>query len=555
MTRCKSRHLCTVGFGLILSLLLAFSLACSATASPTPEKASATATTVIVPTPTRAPVTAPTPTVAPVPTSDAKGMPVNGGTLRFALATGIKSLDPLHNVDYKERHVEYSVYNGLVKMDPKMNIVPDLAQSWDIAPDGKTITFRLVKGVKFHDGTDFNAQAVKWNIDKIADPTWGATGRSYIATAFAGTEATDDQTLILKLKQAWRPMLASLSLSDALIISPTAYDKWGDKYPQHPTGTGPFILKEWLVDNRIIITKNDKYWEKGLPYLDAVEYRMIPDKSVQLAMLRTNEAELVDELSGPELDVIKGNTKIRAESLDTNNWESTFFRITKAPFNNKALRQAISFAMDKQKMVDAEWQGHAAPGWTTFGFSWWGDSSYQPYRYDPQKAKQKLAEAGYPQGITVPYWCQGTDSELRECEIVQAMLAESGIKVDIKVVVSADWAKIRESECGWCRQSYRVRPDPDFVNRWALHSQGSAAKNRAGYSNPQVDKLIDDAAGTYDTAKAGPMYIQAQKLVFDEAVYVSYYFQTWYAARSLKLQNFTWYPDTFIRFGQFWLDK
>ncbi len=537
--------------------ILAMSLACGAapTATPVPK-----ATSVPAASPTAAPkATAvspqPTATAPPAATVTAQVKPVYGGTLRYVLSTGIKTLDPLHRVDKKERAVGHSIYNGLVKQDPAMNIIPDLALKWDISTDGKTITFHLAKGVKFHDGTDFNAKAAKWNFDKILDPNWVSTSRADLVAAVDKVEVLDDQTLVMKLKLAWRPILATLSLTDNLMISPTAYDKYGDFFGQRPVGTGPFVFKEWLADSRIIITKNDKYWENGVPYLDAIYYLMAADKAVQMAMLRTGEADLVDDMAAIDVVAVKGNPKIKIESLVTNSWENTFFRITQAPYNNKALRQAISYALDKQKLVDVQWEGNASPAYTTYGYSWWSDPTYQPYKYDTKKAKEKLIEAGYPQGLTVPYWCQGTDDELRECEIVQAILAESGIKVDIKLVSSADWSKIREADCGWCRMSISVRPDPDYIHRTTLHSTGGVAKNRAKYSNPQVDKLVDEAAATFDTTKAGQLYIQAQKIVFEEAVYIGFYFPTRYATRTTKVQNWVWWPDVNLRLYTLWLEK
>ncbi len=542
--------------GVVLTTLLVVSLACGAEATATPVPTVAPAPTA-VPTAAPAPTVAPAPTATPAPTVAPTGQPVYGGTLRYALPPGMKTLNPHKGVDYKERYVEFSIYSGLVKKDPEFNIIPDLAESWDVSPDGKDITFHLRKGAKFSDGTDADAQAVKWNIDKIMfDLDYPADGRGRIGPAFGSAEAVDKETLVLHMKKAWRPTLGALSLSDLLMISPSTFEKYGyPDYGGHPAGSGPFKLKEWVLGSHMVIERNENYFISGLPYLDAIRYQFVPDTSVQLAMLRTGESDLIHEVPGTDMHLLEGKPGINTHALVSHNFENAFFRVTMPPFDNKALRQAINYAIDKQTLVDVHLGGSGVPADITFGYSWWGDPNYKPYVYNPQKAKEKLVEAGYPNGVTIPYWCEGVDVEIRECEIIQAMLAEVGIKVEITVVNAADFRKLRVTTCPMCRQSYSLRPDPDFVTRYYTHSEGSSAKSRMEYSNPELDKLVDQAAGIFDTAEAGDIYRRIYRIFYEDAPFAGLFFPTFHAATSARVQNFTFWPDKFFRFHEFWLKK
>ncbi len=528
-------------------ILLLFILACGGETTPTPTQ---TRSATPAPVPEATTPAQVQPTTTPTMTLVAAEKPSYGGTIRYTLAPGMKDLDPRHYVAYREKHVQFNVYDGLVEVDTQLNIIPDLAESWEISGGGKRIEFKLRRGIKFHDGTEFNAEAVKWNIDYILNEDNISTSRAGIEPAISNTQVVDPYTVRLNLKSAWRPFIATLALTDQLIVSPSATEQ-----RQHPVGTGPFKFKEWFVGNHLIITRNESYRKEGLPYVDTVIFQFAPDKSVQLAMLRTGESDVVDEVAGTDLPLLQGNPNINIEPFETHSWWNLYFKITEEPYDNKALREAVFYALDKQKIVDVQLAGNGRPAWTTFGFSWWGDNSFEPQKYNPQKAKEKLAEAGYPNGVTLPYWCTATDRELRECEIIQAVLADVGIDLEIKPVAAEEYRSFRATECRFCKMGYFLRGDPEFSHRFLLHSSGTSARSRVGYSNPEVDRLIDEAAGIYDTVKAGQMYIEAQKIAFEEAFYTGLYFPTNYAALSKDVQNWAWWSDTYIRFEELWFRR
>ena len=302
------------------------------------------------------------------------------------------------------------------------------------------------------------------------------------------------------------------------------------------------------------MSKNTGYWESGKPYLDAIMFQNVPQKSSQLAAIRTGQAELVDDIFGPDLPVLQGNENVKVVPYDTKRWWSLMIDIKYKPFDNKALRQAIGYAMDRQKIVNVQFQGEAKVAYMA-GVGWYDDPSWKIYEYNTQMAKQKLIEAGYTNGVTVPFWCEQSEVEIRLCEVEQAMLKDVGIQTEVKPVPPSDWwANVGKGDIKLGRMAYYPRPDPDWVLRAILHTQGAYTKVTQ-YSNPVVDKAIDDAVGVFDPAKAGQMYINAQKTVFEDAPYITLYNERVFVALNKKVQNFTWIPDTLLRLRDLWLEK
>ncbi len=216
-----------------------------------------------------------------------QAQPQVGGTLRHARNIDAKTLDPHFSVQWSERYVLYTIYNTLVGLDKGFNIVPELAESWTVSDEGKTITFKLRRGVKFHDGTDFNADAVKWNIDRILSADARTPLRSLIGPYIDAVVVVDPFTVRFNLKAPFRPLLATLAERPGFMASPAAVRRYGQDFGRNPVGTGPFRFVEWIPDQRIVVQRNDRYWEPGKPYLNRIEFVHVPEKQVQLTALRT----------------------------------------------------------------------------------------------------------------------------------------------------------------------------------------------------------------------------------------------------------------------------
>jgi peptide/nickel transport system substrate-binding protein len=533
-----------------------------AAAPAVPAAAPAASVVVIADAPTPIPARATSTRVLPTAT-----VPITlsrlGGVVRHARNLDMQVLSPLHNKSAGEQDPVFAIFDSLTYMESDFTITPGLARSWEYSNGGKDITFHLAKGVKYHDGTAFSAQDVKWTIDKVLDPDFFSTSVGFFSAATDSLEVVDDNTVILHLKKAWRPLLANMSTAKFGFLSPTAYAKDPENYGRYPSGTGPYKLKEWVPDVRIVMERNEAFWDKdffaGQPYLDEVWLQNVPDATVQLAMLRTGEAEILDGVSGTELPLIENNPDIKIVPFETRNWWSMFMQIKNAPFDNLALRQAILYSIDRETLVDVHLNGLGKAAYTNGNF-YYSDETYEPYKFDAAKAKAKLIEAGYPDGVTIPYSCYSNDIEIRLCEIISSFLSDTGITTEIKLVPSTDyWKNINSGDCKFCKMAYFPRPDPDYVMRATLHYKGFRGRNVHGTDGvskyPEVDKLIDEAAGEYDTSKAGAMYVKAQKIVFDDAAYTGLYYPTVYAAMLNKVQGYQWWTDSRIRYRTMWIKE
>ena len=198
------------------------------------------------------------------PGVSAQPAPVRGGTLSIGWIPGAKTFDPHLSVQWPERFVLYMVFNTLVGLDKSFNVIPELARSWQVSSDGKRVTFQLQRGVKFHDGTEFNAETVKWNIERVLDPNTKSPQRSQLE-AVAAVTVVDPHTVAFELKRPFAPLLAALGERPGFIVSPAAVQKTGDGFGRTPVGTGPFRLVEWVADSRVTLERFPDYWDKGKP--------------------------------------------------------------------------------------------------------------------------------------------------------------------------------------------------------------------------------------------------------------------------------------------------
>ena len=553
-----------------LASVLAVSLACSS--------AEPTATPAAAPTPTQkaAPTTAPAAVPTATPTRivqtaapaviQARHGPVDGaqrgGNVRYGGLTDVKSMDPIFIGNNPERPIHHVLYNQIVKFEPDFSLSPELAKSWDISADGKSVTFKLQEGVKFQDGTDFNADAVKWNFDRLLNPDYESVRRAVWAPLIDSISVVDKNTVTFKLKAPSRPFISFFgdALNGAGIVSPTAVQKYGGKrggdYGRNPVGTGAFKLKEWSLDDKLIMVPFENYWEKGLPYLDQLTILFVPDRTVQVAMLRTGELDIQDALTANEVTILQRNPNLKIADYASCRIVGLRFSTDRPPWDNKALRQALAYDMDQKALIDTlaggkGRQGHAPEG----DCFWWSNATLSVYDYDLTKAKAKMAEAGYPNGIEVDFWASATTDDMQASETYQAMFARVGIRTKITTVPPQDFfPNVRARKIHMGTMNYVPRPDPDGRLTTLFHSQGQS--QLTGYKNADLDKLLEKAAATYDRSESKKLYDQIQQILVAEVpgIIVSY-FPTEFTAMSLKVQNYVDIPDRMLRLRYLWMKQ
>ena len=553
-------------FGMLsgmVAAVLAVSLACAGDEAPAPQpQPTARPAPTVAPAPTATPRPAPTAT----PTQVVSTGPQTGGVLRFAARplSELRSFDPVFRAQFGEYHVDYLLYDNLVVLDPGGNIQPELARGWNISDDGRSVTFNLEQGVQFQDGTAFNAEAVKWNMERTIDPEVQSTGRNDFLT-LTSVDVVDDSTVRFNLTEPWRPLLASLTLQGGWMASPTAvqtYNGYSDRlsdFGKNPTGTGPFTLRVWDPGQRVVVDRDPGYWKEGLPYLDGVDFIGAPNE-VKMAMIRTNEADLM-ELSPwamRELRKIEGNPNVKAFVLPSGRHHYVEFDTNWGALQDKNVRQAMGFAIDRETAVDVIFDGRGTPAYGPENTGWWAydpDEMQQVMKYDTQKARQLLSQAGYADGLTLPMWCRADgEAERAFCEFWQAMMRDVGITVDMTLRPYADIIVARNE--GLVRmESFWFTPRGDVHGRFGIQFHSTGWGNFYGYNNPEVDRLIEEAATVFDIPRARQMYRDLQKMVIEDASRVFTAHPDAAVVTTARVQNFQYAADMILRMQDLWLSQ
>lgn len=516
-------------FALVLMLVLT---ACQSTppAAPTQPPAAGNAST---PTAgaakTPAAPAANTPAAAPTQAASTGG---SGGTLIVGRAGDSVKLDPHDITDGESNQVTLEVFNTLVRYSdkqPPLVIEPSLAEKWTISEDNKTITFNLRKGVKFHDGTAFNADAVIFSFDRMSNPKneFHKGTFEYYKENFGdfpgnlkSIEKVDDYTVKMTLNDPDGVILPKLSLFTFAIISPTAFKKDPDGFARNPVGTGPFKFVEWVKGDHITLEKNADYWEKGEPKLDKIIFRVIPDNSARAAEMKAGTIH-TGEFALSDIPTLSKDSNIQIINQPPLSTGYLAFNFAVKPFDNVKVRQAIAHAINRKAIVDAFYEGMGVVPTqfqpeTILGY----DPSLKYYEYDPNKAKQLLAEAGFPNGFETDFWYMSVtrgyfpDSK-GIAEAMAADLAKVGIKTNLK---TEDWAAyLKDREEGkfgmWMLGWGSDNGDPDnFIGYHFV----SLNKKEDSYNNQQLHDLLVKGAQVADPKEREKYYKQAEKIVNDD---------------------------------------
>jgi len=444
--------------------------------------------------------------------------------------------------------VLYNIYAPLVEVDAVYNPKPGLAESWDVSPDLKTYTFKLRRGVKFQDGTDFTAAAVKFHFDRIVDP---ATKATVALPYLQSLEVVDDYTVRFNLKSPSVAFPNVLNERAGLIPSPVAVQKYGQDFGRNPVGAGPFRFVEWLQDDHITLQRFDGYYQKGLPYLDQVIFKMIPDSAVLLTNLRSGNVDLMQNPPDADLARLKDSTELKTQIAPGTTTYQMYINSKRAPFDNKALRQAVAYAVDRDAIVKGLTFGlHPVAQGLLNPSSWAYDPNIHPYTRDLEKAKQKLVEGGQPNGFSFELVIPSNPEYRAYAEAIMGQLAEVGIKAQPRSVSLTEAAGLT----GGRDQAYQAlagtivaRPDPDLAFTDASHSTGGHNYGRYGADAPIIDQLIEKARATADPAARKEIYRQLQQTINDEALDVFFYQRSISAVMSPKVQGYKVVADSAYR--------
>ncbi len=442
--------------------------------------------------------------------------PKPGGILRYGLSSEPPNLDPHVSTGTAAQTVKNQIYNGLVRYWKGFDIVPDLADSWDISTDGTEYTFRLHPGVKFHDGTPFSAEDVRFSFARILDPKTGATRGKELQLLIEEVSVVDPTTVKLKLKNPSPVLIPLLASALVKMVSKDFVEKGGD-LNKTLMGTGPFKFAEWQPTVSLKVVKNPDYFKKGLPYLDGITFIFYPDETARVTALRTGAVELIDYVPWKQQAAVERDPNLTLHSDKEMLFMWLTFRVDKTPFDNPKVRQAIAWAIDREAIVKNVFFGRGevmTGGITPKSFPTYAPELEGTYAYDPEKAKALLKEAGYPDGFktkilsTFQY-----DMHERTGEIVQALLKEIGIDAELELV---DWpTDVKRFNAGefeiLVMGSAPEFRDGDFLS--AFVRTGGAWSRRNHFSDEQIDALLDKARVTMDEQERKKLYKQVEERI------------------------------------------
>jgi peptide/nickel transport system substrate-binding protein len=478
--------------------------------------------------------------------------PVHGGTLVIGQVQDMKTLDPARSSDLSEREIMYLIYNTLVRLEPDFSVKPELATSWQIVDEGQRIVFKLRPGVKFHDGTTLDAEAVKWNLDWRMDPAGKSPQKKGLSDIIKAVTVVDPLTVAIDLKVQAPGLLGMLAQREGLIESPTAAKAAGDDFGSKPVGSGPFIFKEWVRGNRVVVERNPDYWEQGKPYLDKVILQNIAGSVIGIQRLRTGEIDLIHSLTPQDILQLQSGSNIELVKAPANRWWSMQWQVDKPPFDNFKLRQAIAYAIDRKNLVDIVQLGKAeiADSPTPPGL-WWYSPEVKSYEYNPDKARALLKEAGYPNGLQIAMAAPNQPPDSQISAVVQDQLKAVGITANLEPVSASDFYQlVVKRAINFTPENWTQRPDPDGLFRALFYTKEWA--NSTGYSNPEVDALLDKARALQDNAARKSLYAKMQQIVITELPYVPLFFSVEYMAQRNTVHGFVWIPDQIPRYRDLW---
>ncbi len=479
----------------------------------------------------------------------------------FAVASQFTTTDPYDANDTLSQAMAKSFYEGLFSFDKDMKMVPVLAESITPSKDGLVYTIKLKKGIKFHDGTDFKAGAVKANLDRVTNPDNKLKRYGLYNNNIAKTEVVDDYTARITLKTPFSAFVNQLAHPATVMISPTALAKYGKDIATNPVGTGPFKFVEWKQTDYLKVAKNENYWQKGLPKVDSITWKPVIDSNARAAVMQTGEAHFTYPLPYEQADALKAKPELEVVAAPSIILRYLSLNTQQKPFDNPKVRQAIAYAINKDAIAKVAFNGYATPadGVVPEGVEYSVKLGVMPY--DVAKAKQLLTEAGYPNGFETELWSGYNHSIAQKLtQVLQQQLQQVGIKSKITLLEAGQrvekvesWpdaatAPLRMYYIGWSSST----GEADWAIRPLLGSESWPPKlfNTAYYKSDRVDSDIKSALATTDKTEKAKFYKDAQETIYKDTPWVPLVTEKLLSANNKKLSGVYTMPDGSFNFTE-----
>jgi peptide/nickel transport system substrate-binding protein len=478
-------------------------------------------------------------------------VPGHAQTLRFGLAEDPDVLDPTLARTFVGRVVFAALCDKLFDVDEKLNIVPQLATSYEWSADRKALTIKLRRGVTFHDGEKFDAAAVKFNIERHKSMA-GSNRRAELAPV-TGVDVVDESTARLNLSAPFSPLLATLADRAGMMVSPKAAQAEGDKFGAKPVCSGPFRFVERVAQDKIVLERYPNYWNKGEIHLDKVIYLPIVDSTVRLANLRSGQLDFIERMAGSDVPSLKTDSRFKVARITEIGYQGITINVGKSDLAQKnplgkdaRVREAFELALDRDGIAQVAMDGEADVGnqWVAPTNAYYSKNVPIPKR-DVARAKALLAEAGVSNPSFTLVTPTTSDAQ-KIAQIVQAMVKDAGFDVKIQsteFATSLDMADKGQFEAYVLAWSGRADPDGNLYN----FDFCKAPLDYAGYCKPEVDELLNRSRSALDPAERKKIYEQIAAIVLKDRPIIYLFHRHWLWAHTAKLSGLRTIPDGLVR--------
>lgn len=450
--------------------------------------------------------------------------------ITIALSADITSLDPMGHNDTKSETVSFLLFNRLFRLNTDFKVVPDLAESWE-QPSNVEWLIKIKEGVLFHDGSEMTAEDVKFSLDRSKE----MPKVQQVLSEIESIEVVDTYSVKITTKSAFAPFLYTLVHAGTSIL-PKAYIESGDDF-KNPIGSGPFTFVEWVSGDKVVLQKNESYFDAdNMGQSSMITFKVIPEGTSRTIALETGEVDVVADV--PTIDMNKVSDSSDLTLFEKPSTRTDFFEMNteKAPFDNKLVREAMNYAIDKEAIIIVSIDGAGIPAESVLAPSFLGYKA-GPYSYNPEKAKKLLAEAGFPDGFEMTITTSGDDRK-RIAEVIQASLMEVGIKASIEML---EWGTFIDTGINGGHQSlvlgWTSNPDPDATLTPRFFSGNINGMNFSRTDDSKIDQLLKDGREELDLGKREKIYNEFHSYIMEQGQFVPLFVKNIIVGANASLQG------------------
>lgn len=464
-------------------------------------------------------------------------------TLNIGLDADPPQLDPHLSSAAVDRQTYQSLFNKLIDINEDLEFIPELAVSWDVSDDGLVYTFGLQEDVVFHDGEPFNAEAVKYNFDRMLNPDMNSPRLSEISM-ISEVKVIGDYEIEITLSEPSAPFLAALTDRAGMMVSPLAAEELGDDFANKPVGTGPYKFVERVAQSHISLERFDDYW-RGAPAIENIKILPYADANVRVTNLVSGELDILNKIAYKDIKTLDENPDITLMEKEGLGFNGIHLNTAVEPLNNKAVRQAINLAVDREAITNVVFHGGAVPSVSPFPSTSWAAPDFEFPNADVEQAKKILQDAGISD-VNFTMKISPNPEDEQTAQMIQSMLGEIGITMDIEMVEfgtlldQMGTGDFQAAHNGW---SGRIDPDGNTYRFFYTDS----ANNYTNYSNPVMDELLNEGRAVGEQADRIAIYKEVAEILWEDAPYIFLYHELDYKAMKSNVKGFSHNPDTMIR--------